>query len=32
MEEEKLGHLTKLPIDAIEEDVSAEPKVECPNS
>lgn len=32
MVEEKLGHLTKLPIDAIDEEVSAEPKVECPSS
>lgn len=32
MVEEKLGHLTKLPIDAIDEEVSAEPKVECLSS
>lgn len=32
MPNEKLGHLTKLPIDAINEIVSAEPKVECPNA
>lgn len=30
MAEEKLGHLTKLPIDAIKEVVSVKPQVECP--
>lgn len=32
MAEEKLGHLTKLPIEAISEEVLAEPKVKCPSS
>lgn len=32
MPDEKLGHLTKLPIDAIDEVVSAEPRVKCPIS
>ena len=29
MNEEKIGHLAKLPIDAIDEEVSAEPNVYC---
>jgi len=32
MAEGKLGHLTKLPIDAIKEVVSVKPQVECPKS
>lgn len=32
MEEETLGHLIKLSIDAIDEDVYAEPRVECPKT
>ena len=32
MNEEKIGHLAKLPIDAIDEEVSAEPNVYCSES
>lgn len=32
MAEGKLGHLTKLPIDAIKEVVSVKPQVECPKA
>lgn len=32
MSEEKFGHWTKLPIDTIDEVVSAEPSVECPRT
>lgn len=32
MDKEKLGHLVKLPINAIDEDISVEPIVQCPKS
>lgn len=32
MADEKLGHLTKLPIDSIKEVVSVKPQVECSKS